>query len=80
VYRNTLTGTIPKELGKLTRVRQLFLHMNKISGVIPQEIGDMASLESLYATSALTRSLARDRRVRPCTMRWLTQLTHRDAQ
>ena len=42
-----LTGTIPPELGALTRLQHLNLDFNHLSGPIPPELGALANLESL---------------------------------
>ena len=44
---NNLTGELPAELGKLTRLEQLNLHGNNLWGPLPPELGNMASLRSL---------------------------------
>ncbi len=45
--RNGLAGTIPPELGRLDRLRNLWLYGNAISGTIPATLGDLAALEQL---------------------------------
>ncbi|KAM1919990.1 hypothetical protein ACFX15_023857 [Malus domestica] len=44
---NILTGTIPKELGKLTSLFNLNLGDNKLSGSVPSEIGLLTNLQHL---------------------------------
>ncbi|KAM1010688.1 hypothetical protein ACFX2C_046139 [Malus domestica] len=44
---NNLTGTIPKELGKLTSLFDLNLGDNKLSGSVPSEIGMLTNLQHL---------------------------------
>ncbi|CAL4962785.1 unnamed protein product [Urochloa decumbens] len=44
---NSLTGHIPKEIGKLPALKNLNLSWNHLSGVIPDSIGEVQSLESL---------------------------------
>jgi Leucine-rich repeat (LRR) protein len=41
---NKLTGSIPKELGKLQKITSLLLWGNSLSGVIPPEISNCSSL------------------------------------
>ena len=48
LYGNNLTGRIPPELGKLTKVRNLSLSRNNLEGPIPPEIGDMVSVNTIY--------------------------------
>ena len=45
--RNGLKGTIPLELGRLDKLKGLWLYGNEISGSIPPELGDLDSLELL---------------------------------
>ncbi len=45
--RHGLKGTIPAELGRLDKLRFLWLGGNELSGAIPPELGYLASLESL---------------------------------
>ncbi|CAM9890847.1 unnamed protein product [Ectocarpus fasciculatus] len=40
-------GTIPRELGRLSALKSLWLRNNKISGVIPRELGQLKALELL---------------------------------
>jgi len=42
-----LEGTIPKELGSLSKIEMLDLSGNNIGGSIPKELGDLISLEYL---------------------------------
>ena len=44
---NQLMGTIPPELGDLTRLERLDLAGNQLTGTIPAELGDLASLQYL---------------------------------
>ena len=46
--RNQLSGTIPAELGNLTRLQDLVLDVNQLSGTIPAELGNLTSLASLF--------------------------------
>ena len=47
-FANSLTGPIPPEIGKLTRLTSLDFNANRLSGPIPPEIGDLANLRSLW--------------------------------
>ena len=44
---NKLTGTMPTELGNLTRLKELRLERNDLSGTIPAELGELTKLEDL---------------------------------
>ena len=44
---NQLSGTMPSELGDLSKLAYLDLEGNQLSGPIPQELGDLASLAYL---------------------------------
>ena len=48
LYGNKLTGRIPPELGKLTKVTVLSLSSNRLSGPIPPEIGGMVSVDTMW--------------------------------
>jgi Leucine-rich repeat (LRR) protein len=43
-----LTGTVPTELGRLTRLEELYLFQNNLTGSVPTELGQLTKLESLY--------------------------------
>ena len=45
---NSLTGSIPKELGNLSNLRILALNRNDLTGSIPKELGNLSSLQELY--------------------------------
>ena len=45
---NGLSGTIPPELGNLTRLDILLLNGNELSGTISSELGNLTLLEYLY--------------------------------
>ena len=56
--RNGLTGAIPPELVRLTRLRSLSLAGNQLTGSIPPEIGRLARLEVLEVSyNRLTGSI-----------------------
>jgi hypothetical protein len=41
---NHLSGPIPPELGNLTELREIFLHLNELSGPIPKQLGNLHKL------------------------------------
>ena len=43
--RHGLEGSLPAELGRLDKLKALWLYGNEISGMIPAELGSLASLE-----------------------------------
>jgi len=45
---NGLDGSIPPELGNLTRLVVLYLHANRLSGPIPSELGNLSKLSRLF--------------------------------
>ena len=45
---NRLTGEIPKEIGKLTNLKLLWLQCNQLSGEIPKEIEKLINLKDLF--------------------------------
>ena len=49
--RNELTGEIPKELGSLSNLKNLYLHANQLTGEIPMELGDLSNLQRLILSS-----------------------------
>ena len=58
--RNQLSGTIPAELGNLTRLISLGLENNQLSGTIPAEIGNLTSLFALRVDTDTGLCLAPD--------------------
>ncbi|GMP63114.1 hypothetical protein CsSME_00024934 [Camellia sinensis var. sinensis] len=55
---NNLSGTIPIEIGQLTKLRILYMNRNQIGGSIPQQIGLLSSLNELgLYTNNLTGSI-----------------------
>ena len=56
LQENSLSGTIPGDLGNLTSLKWLFLNnhratsptTNRLTGTIPPELGQLTNLESLY--------------------------------
>ena len=54
-----LTGTLPSEIGDLTRLEQLWLHHNMLSGSLPSELARLTRLEKLcLAANTFTGRLA----------------------
>ena len=51
LHRNNLTGSIPRELGSLASLKQLWLFDNRLTGPIPVELGSLTSLEELQLSS-----------------------------
>lgn len=47
LYNKNLTGTIPPELGDLTKLHSLDISSNNLSGSIPDELGNMLEMQSL---------------------------------
>jgi hypothetical protein len=47
VNENSLTGTIPSELGNLGMLISLYLQFNTLNGTIPDELTRMTKLENL---------------------------------
>ena len=47
LFRNNLAGSIPSELGNLTRLESLNFGLNNLIGSIPSELGNLDSLESV---------------------------------
>ncbi len=45
---DSLSGTLPKELGELDRVRIMRLNNNNFCDTIPRELGNCSALENLY--------------------------------
>lgn len=48
LFNNNLNGTIPKEMGNLTGLINLYLYSNTLSGSIPVEIGQLTNLVNLH--------------------------------
>ena len=45
---NNLNGTVSATLGRLTELRELWLHNNSLHGTIPPELGNLTNLLQLY--------------------------------
>jgi len=48
LYSNSLTGTVPTELGRLEQLRELILYDNSLTGTVPTELGRLEQLGYLY--------------------------------
>lgn len=48
LYSNNISGSIPKELGNLSKLVSLDLYQNNFSGIIPDTLGKLTSLRFLY--------------------------------
>ncbi len=48
--RTGLAGSIPAELGNVTKLTKLWLSANEFSGSIPAELGNLTNLRSFYAS------------------------------
>jgi len=58
---NSLSGPIPKEIGKMEKLEEIMLHYNQLSGSIPVEIGTLKILKKLrIAYNKLNGSIPKD--------------------
>ena len=58
---NALTGSIPEELGRLSRLRELLLDRNALTGELLEELGNLTQLRNLYvADSQLTGAIPQE--------------------
>ena len=58
LFNNGLWGTLPPEIGSLSRLALLDLRLNELRGPIPPELGNLAALEFLrLAANALTGTI-----------------------
>jgi len=48
LFGNQLSGTIPPDLGKLTKLYWLYLFNNQLCGNVPSELGHLEELQILY--------------------------------
>ncbi|XP_010262817.1 PREDICTED: putative receptor-like protein kinase At3g47110 isoform X2 [Nelumbo nucifera] len=55
ISHNSLTGTLPLEVGNLKNLGRLDVSFNRLSGEIPSMLGDCSSLEHLYMQSNFFR-------------------------
>ena len=53
LYRNQLSGEIPRELGALGDLQFLQLYQNHLTGEIPRELGELENLEGQESVSLL---------------------------
>ena len=49
LYNNSLTGSIPTEIGQMTQLTWLSLWNNGLTGVIPTEIGQVTQTHIVVA-------------------------------
>ena len=73
LYGSQLTGTIPSELGNLTKLRALLLSNNRLSGPVPDSLGRLSNLEALdlwgnELTGAIPANLGRLARLRSLSL------------
>ncbi|KAK3242273.1 hypothetical protein CYMTET_48030 [Cymbomonas tetramitiformis] len=47
LYDNSLTGTLPTELGELTLMTYLWLQSNSLTGTLPTELGELTLIKQL---------------------------------
>ena len=47
-YHNQMSGELPRALGDLSELEDLFIQQNDINGTIPNELGNLPKLERLY--------------------------------
>ena len=45
---NGMSGTLPSELGSLSKLQYLNLNANALSGALPSELGSLSNLQSIY--------------------------------
>ena len=58
LFNNGLWGTLPSEIGSLSRLASLDLRVNELRGPIPPELGNLAELRSLrLSANALTGTI-----------------------
>lgn len=51
LFNNSISGTIPRELGKLENLVSLDLYYNRLRGPIPSTLGNLHKLRFLYVVS-----------------------------
>ena len=56
LYDNSLSGSIPSELGSLSVLVSLSLYVNQLTGPIPSELGSISGMRSI-TTSFLVQCL-----------------------
>ena len=48
IRNNKLSGSIPAELGNLSKLEWLYINNNELSGSIPTELGNLTELDTLF--------------------------------
>lgn len=57
LFENDLTGTLPSEIGQLTKLTKLTFGGNRIEGPLPSELGKLTNLQDfLMAANTFTGS------------------------
>ncbi|GAY69411.1 hypothetical protein CUMW_271760 [Citrus unshiu] len=51
LWNNSLSGSIPPQIGSLSKLKCLYLHGNNLTGTIPKEIGSLRNLEMPFLSS-----------------------------
>ncbi|KDO55290.1 hypothetical protein CISIN_1g004642mg [Citrus sinensis] len=51
LWNNSLSGSIPPQIGSLSKLKCLYLHGNNLTGIIPKEIGSLRNLRGLFLYS-----------------------------
>ncbi|KAK3278612.1 hypothetical protein CYMTET_13452 [Cymbomonas tetramitiformis] len=51
LYSNSLTGTVPTELGEPTWMHYLYLYSNSLTGTVPTELGELTWMSQLHLYS-----------------------------
>ncbi|KAK3278103.1 hypothetical protein CYMTET_13942, partial [Cymbomonas tetramitiformis] len=44
---NSLTGTVPTELGELTAMQHMYLNSNSLTGTVPTELGELTAMQNM---------------------------------
>ena len=70
LHGNSLSGTIPRELGKLNLLRILDLASNRLSGTIPRELEALTQLEFLDLSNNQLTFTTHTKRSEPRKQRW----------
>ena len=51
LYNNSISGLIPREIGSISSLKNVFLYNNALTGSLPREIKNLVSLEQLWINS-----------------------------
>jgi len=51
LHNNQLSGSIPPELGNLSKLQLLWLYSNQLSGSIPAELGGLSNLTDIIVSA-----------------------------